>query len=64
MSLIEDLRKDAEDEGFRAALRGESVFRFEQSYKSTPTLWAAFKLGHVKGEKELLRQKEDKKDER
>ena len=62
--VMDELIEEAKEEGYRAAMRGESVFRFEQSYKSTLKLWAAFKLGHVKGEKELLRQKEDKKDER
>lgn len=61
---MNDFEKDAKDAGYRAALRGESMYQFEQKYGPKDSRWMAFKYGYNLGEKELLKEKECKKDER
>lgn len=61
---MNDFEKDAKDAGFRAALRGESMYQFEQKYGSKDSRWVAFKYGYTLGEKELLKEKETQKNGR
>ena len=61
---MNDFEKSAKDAGYRAALRGESMYQYEQQYGSKDSLWVAFKYGYILGEKELLKEKENQKDGR
>lgn len=65
---MNDFEKSAKDAGYRAALRGESMYQYEQQYEqqygSKDSRWMAFKYGYTLGEKELLKEKETQKDGR
>ena len=61
---MNDFEKSAKDAGYRAALRGESMYQYEQQYGSKDSRWVAFKYGYTLGEKELLKEKETQKNGR